>query len=63
MGGRGQEPQCNTVFAHSTKPVKTITSIDVFANESYKTKSSEDIVYDKITMLKARVKAIEGVDF
>jgi hypothetical protein len=40
-----------------------MTSIDVFAIESHKTKSFEDIVYDKITTLEARVKAIKGVDF
>ena len=35
---------------------------DAFTNESYKTKCSEGIGNDKITMLEARVRVIKGVD-
>jgi hypothetical protein len=44
------------------KPALTSTIVDVFANESYKTKSSNDIDQDKMTTLEARIRAIEGVD-
>jgi len=36
--------------------------IDPFANESYKTKSSNGINQDKMAALEARIRAIEGVD-
>jgi hypothetical protein len=36
--------------------------MNVFTNESHKTKSSEDIHHDKIVALEVRVGAIEGVD-
>jgi hypothetical protein len=42
--------------------VSTQTVIDTFANEMLKTNSSEDIDYNKIVLLEARVWAIEGVD-
>jgi hypothetical protein len=36
--------------------------IDPFANESHKTKSSNDIDQDKMAALEARIRVIEGVD-
>jgi hypothetical protein len=42
--------------------VSTQAVINAFANETLKTNSSEDIDYNKIVMLEARVWAIEGVD-
>ena len=36
--------------------------IDPFANESHKTKSSNGIDQDKMAVLEARIRAIEGVD-
>jgi len=46
----------------STIPVPTSTIMDVFANKSYKIKSSKDIDHDKITALEARIMAIKEVD-
>jgi hypothetical protein len=42
--------------------VSTQAVVHAFANETLKTNSSEDIDYNKIVMLEARVCAIEGVD-
>jgi hypothetical protein len=36
--------------------------IDPFANESHKTKSSNDIDQDKMAALEAQIRVIEGVD-
>jgi hypothetical protein len=36
--------------------------MDASANESHKIKYSEDVEYDKISVLEARVGVIEGID-
>jgi len=36
--------------------------MEVFANESHKANSSDSIDQDKIQVLEARIKVIEGVD-
>lgn len=46
----------------STILASTLVVVDVFANKLHQVKYSEDIDNDKITTLKARVKAIEGVE-
>jgi len=60
MSEHGQEPPYNPAFVHSMPPAPTPAVIDAFANESHKTKSSDDI--DKMSALEARIRAIEGVD-
>jgi hypothetical protein len=60
MSEHGQEPPYNPAFVHSMPPAPTPAVIDAFANESHKTKSSDDI--DKMAALEARIRAIEGVD-
>ena len=60
MSEHGQEPPYNPAFVHSMPPAPTPAVIDAFANESHKTKSSDDI--DKMATLEARIRAIEGVD-
>ena len=45
---------------HLATPAPAPAVIDAFANESHKTKSSDDI--DKMAALEARIRAIEGVD-
>lgn len=45
----------------STIPVSTPAVVDAFSNESYKIKSFENIGYDNIAALDARIRAIEGV--
>jgi len=62
MSEHGLEPPYNPVFVHSTPPAPAPTVIDPFANESRKTKSSNDIDQDKMVALEARIRAIEGVD-
>jgi hypothetical protein len=62
MSEHGLEPPYNPVFVHSTPPAPAPTVIDPFANESRKTKSSNDIDQDKMAALEARIRAIEGVD-
>jgi len=42
-------------------PVPTPAVVDAFANESQKTKSSNDIDQDNMVALEARIRAIEGV--
>jgi hypothetical protein len=61
-GGQAQDPLCNTAFMWSIILIPGPTAIDAFASESWKTKSHEDIDYEKIPRLEARVKAIEGAD-
>jgi hypothetical protein len=46
----------------STTPVPTPVVADAFANESHKTKPFDDIDQDKMAVLEARIRAIEGVD-
>jgi len=60
MSEHGQEPPYNPAFVHSMPPTPAPAVIDAFANESHKTKSSDDI--DKMAALEARIRAIEGVD-
>jgi hypothetical protein len=60
MSEHGHEPPHNPAFVHSMPPAPTPAVIDAFANESHKTKSSDDI--DKMAALEARIRAIERVD-
>ena len=60
IGEHAQEPRHNPTFVQSTTPAPAPAVIDAFANESHKTKSSDDI--DKMAALEARIRAIEGVD-
>jgi len=53
MSEHGQEPPYNPAFVHSMPPVPTPVDIDPFANESHKTKSSNDIDEDKMAALEA----------
>jgi hypothetical protein len=62
MSEHGQEPPYNPTFLHSTPPAPAPAVINPFANESHKTKSSNNIDQDKMTALEARIKAIEGAD-
>jgi hypothetical protein len=62
MSEHGQEPPYNPAFVHSMPPTLAPAVIDLFANESHKTKSSNGIDQDKMAVLEARIRAIEGVD-
>ena len=62
MSEHGQEPPYNPTFLHSTPPAPAPAVINPFANESHKTKSSNNIDQDKMTALEARIRAIEGAD-
>jgi hypothetical protein len=62
MGEHGQEPQHNLTFVQSAAPTSATAIVEAFANESYKTKSSDDINQDKMVALKAKIKAIERED-
>jgi hypothetical protein len=62
MGEHGQEPQHNLTFVQSATPTSATAIVEAFANESYKTKSSDDINQDKMVTLKAKIKAIERVN-
>jgi hypothetical protein len=61
MSENGQEPPYNPTFVHSMPLTPAPAIIDPFANESHKTKSSNDIDQDKMAALEARIRAIEGV--
>jgi hypothetical protein len=61
MSEHGQEPQYNPVFMQLAIPAPTLTVMNVFANESYKAKSSDSIDQDKIVALEARIRVIERV--
>lgn len=50
------------VFVKPTVPAPAPKTVDAYATESYKIKYFEDIVYDKITALQEKVRAIKGVD-
>lgn len=50
------------VFVQPTVPAPVAKTVDAYATESYKLKYFEDIVYDKIATLQAKVRAIKGVD-
>jgi len=58
----GQEPPYNSAFVHSMPPAPAPAIIDLVANESHKTKSSNGIDQDKMAALEARIRAIEGAD-
>jgi hypothetical protein len=58
----GQEPQLSPTFMQSATPTPPPTVIEASTNESHKPKSSDSIDQAKIEVLKARLKAIEGVD-
>ena len=60
MSEHGLEPPHNPAFVHSTPSAPAPVVTDPFANESHKTKSSDDI--DKMAALEARIRAIEGLD-
>jgi hypothetical protein len=62
LSEHGQEPPYNPTFVHSRPPAPAPAVIYPFANESHKTKSSNDIDQDKVRALEARIRAIEGVD-
>jgi len=62
MSEHSQEPPYNPAFVDSTPPAPGPLVIDPFANESYKTKSSNGIDQDKMVALEARIRAIKGVD-
>jgi hypothetical protein len=62
MSEHGQEPPYNPASVHSTPSAPAATVINPFANESHKTKSSNDIDQDKMAALEAQIRAIEGVD-
>ena len=47
---------------HSETPTPAPIVVDTFANEFYKTNSSDDIEQNKMAMLEAKIKAIKGVD-
>ena len=53
MSEHGQEPPHNPTFMYSTSPAPAPAVIDPFANESYKTKSSNGIDQDKMAALEA----------
>jgi hypothetical protein len=62
MSEYGQEPQHNPVFVQSATPAPAPTVMDAFANESHQAKSSDSLDQEKIAVLEARIKVIEGVD-
>nr|XP_034893121.1 uncharacterized protein LOC118032519 [Populus alba] len=62
MSEHGQELPHNPAFVHSMPSTPAPAIIDLFANESHKTKSSNGIDQDKMAALEARIKAIEGAD-
>jgi hypothetical protein len=62
MSEHGEEPTPNPAFVHSMPPAPTPAVIDPFVNESHRTKSSNGIDQDKMAALKARIRAIEGID-
>jgi hypothetical protein len=62
LSEHGQEPPYNPTFVHSRPSAPAPAVIYPFANESHKTKSSNDIDQDKVRALEARIRAIEGVD-
>lgn len=45
-----------------TVSAPTSAVVDVFVNESHKTKSSEDTDQDKMVALEAKIRVIEGGD-
>ncbi|XP_011046380.1 PREDICTED: uncharacterized protein LOC105141014 [Populus euphratica] len=59
MSRHGQEPP---TFVHSMPSAPAPTVLDPFANESHKTKPSNDIDKDKMAALEVRIRAIERVD-
>jgi len=61
MSEHGQEPPYNPTFVHSMPLTPAPAIINPFANESHKTKSSNDIDQDKMAALEARIRAIEGL--
>jgi len=61
MGEQAQNPQQNHVLVHSTIPAPTPTTVDAFANESHKTRFSNDVNQYKMAALKARVRVIERI--
>jgi hypothetical protein len=62
MSEHRQKPPHNPAFVHSMPSAPAPAVINPFANESHKTKSSNDIDQDKMTTLEARIRAIKGVD-
>jgi hypothetical protein len=62
MSEHGQEPQHNPTFVQSMTPAPAPVFMDAFANESYKAKSSDSIDQDKMDVLEAKIRVIEGVD-
>jgi len=61
MGEQAQNPQQNQVLVHSTILAPAPTAVDAFANESHKTRFSNDVNQYKMATLKARVRVIEGI--
>jgi len=47
---------------HSVTLTPAPTVVNTFANEFYKTKSSDDIEQNKMAMLEAKIKVVKGVD-
>jgi hypothetical protein len=62
IGGQGQEPHYNMTFIQSTIHAPSTIAMDVFANKFHKIKYFEDIEYDKIVALEAKVRAIKSVE-
>jgi hypothetical protein len=62
MSEHGQEPQHNPIFVQSVITAPALTVMDVFANESDKAKSSNNIDQDQMAALEARIRVIEGVN-
>ena len=59
---QSQEPHFNITFIQLTIPTLASTTIDVYANEFYKTKYFKNVEYARITILEVRVRVIEGYD-
>jgi len=62
MSEHGQEPQHNPAFVQSITPAPAPAVMDAFAHESHQAKSSDNLDQEKIAVLEARIKIIEGVD-